>query len=404
MDPAALYVVSRLQKKGHTAYLVGGSVRDLLLGLTPKDFDVATSATPEAVRAVFGRSARIIGKRFRLVHVYVKDKTIEVATFRSGCIENEILIQRDNQWGSEEEDAMRRDFTINGLFFDPASSMVVDYVGGYQDLQSQVLRTIGSPERRFKQDPVRMIRLLKFHVRMGLRIESETLHALKKCIRHIRESAPARVLEELFRILESGWAAPMLEQLCRYSFLETLMPCLHAAYCTHRTEIQALLKGADQCQNTPLRYALFAALIFPSVKNKIEGTPSHPCIKTIELISTQCAYEATLPFKVPRRLKEAVGEAILMQYRLAPHIPQQGFRPPMAQKEFFQEALSLLEIRQSAPNASDREKHAYDTFKALKASSKAFTKKVERGCRKGKYHPHRRKRGFQKHKKKRSHL
>ena len=159
IDPDALLVMQRLQEAGFTAYLVGGGVRDLLLKKIPKDFDISTSALPEEIKKLFPRNCILIGRRFRLADVRFGHKIIEVSTFRSGDNEGGSLIVHDNEWGTPEEDVLRRDFTINGLFYDPSNHTVIDYVGGWNDIQKKVLRTIGNAHYRFRQDPVRMIRL-----------------------------------------------------------------------------------------------------------------------------------------------------------------------------------------------------------------------------------------------------
>src|SRR6185503_17825507 len=196
IDLDALYVMEKLRAAGFVAYLVGGSVRDLLLNQKPKDFDISTSAQPEEIKKLF-RNCILIGRRFRLAHIRFGKKTLEVSTFRSGATESDELIVRDNVWGSPEEDATRRDFTINGLFYDPATQEVIDYVDGYDDLQKKTLRTIGQPYIRFRQDPVRMLRLLKFQARFGFNVDSPSQIALVECRAEIVKSAPARILEEL---------------------------------------------------------------------------------------------------------------------------------------------------------------------------------------------------------------
>lgn len=203
IDAKALYVLEKLRAAGHVAYLVGGSVRDLLLKMTPKDFDISTSARPEEVRALFSRVV-LIGRRFRLAHVHFGRKVLEVSTFRAGNIENEEFIKEDNMWGTPEEDAARRDFTMNALFYESQGQKIIDYVGGYEDIRERRLRAIGQPRLRFKQDPVRMIRCLKFQARFDCDVDIDTERALIACKQDITKSAPARVLEELLRMLESG--------------------------------------------------------------------------------------------------------------------------------------------------------------------------------------------------------
>ena len=207
IDRDALYVINRLKEAGFEAYLVGGGVRDLLIKKTPKDFDISTSARPEQIKQLFGRNCILIGRRFRLAHVRFGHKILEVATFRAGENDSDLIIQ-DNVWGSPEEDVMRRDFTINGLFYDPTNHSVIDFVGGWEDIHKKVLRTIGEPNVRFKQDPVRMIRLLKFQARYNFEIVPEVQKALTNCKEELIKSSPARILEEIFRMLESGYSSP----------------------------------------------------------------------------------------------------------------------------------------------------------------------------------------------------
>src|SRR5215471_4549243 len=191
IDPDADRVVRRLSRAGHKAYLVGGCVRDLLLGRRPKDFDVATSATPNEIKAQF-RNCRIIGRRFRLAHVFFGEKIIETSTFRANPREDdddngELLIRRDNVFGTELEDARRRDFTINGLFYDVEREEVIDHVGGLADLDARLIRTIGDPGIRFQEDPVRMLRAIKFAARLDLELEPATYRALLRHRNEIRK-------------------------------------------------------------------------------------------------------------------------------------------------------------------------------------------------------------------------
>lgn len=226
-------MVHRLRSFGHQAYLVGGCVRDLLLGREPKDFDVATSAHPGEIRAIF-RNCRLIGRRFRLAHVYFRGgKIVETATFRAnpngGQMERaDLLITRDNVFGTAEEDARRRDFTVNGLFYDVVLGRVIDYVGGKEDLEKRLLRTIGDPDVRIQEDPVRLLRAVRFSAKLGLEIEPRTWDALVRHKGGLARCAPARVLEEVFRLLRSGEARGCLELLHRLDALEVLLPPLSA--------------------------------------------------------------------------------------------------------------------------------------------------------------------------------
>jgi tRNA nucleotidyltransferase/poly(A) polymerase len=230
LDPDAMKVVRRLRRAGFTAYLVGGCVRDLLLGMRPKDFDVATSAHPNQVKETF-RNSRLIGRRFRLAHVFFRGgKIIEVSTFRKSPLDEladlpqDLLIRQDNVFGSAEEDARRRDFTINGLFYDVDEGRVVDHVGGKADLEARLVRTIGIPDVRMREDPVRILRAIRFAAKCGLRIEPETFAAMKKHVAEIPRCAPPRVLEEVLKLLRSGASRRCLELMRDVGALRVLLP------------------------------------------------------------------------------------------------------------------------------------------------------------------------------------
>lgn len=275
IDRDALEVIERLQEAGHVAYLVGGGVRDLLMGLSPKDFDISTSAKPEEIKKLFS-NCLLIGRRFRLAHIRFGKKIFEVSTFRAGDGQNETLIIRDNTWGSEEDDVERRDFTINGLFYDPKQSHVIDYVGGMHDLSHHLLRVIGDPTLRFKQDPVRMIRLLKFRARFGFAIDEGAWQALLEHHEEIVKSSPARVVEELLRMLESGHALSFFSLLEQTRMLHLLLPILHEG-CGQigKKELFSYLQIADHFHkhhvNEKLdRTVLIAAMVLPLIERKLE--------------------------------------------------------------------------------------------------------------------------------------
>lgn len=229
IDPDADRVVRKLARHGYKAYLVGGCVRDLLVGRAPKDFDVATSATPNEIRATF-RNCRIIGRRFRLAHVFFGSKIIETSTFRANPRDEDdrqdLLIRRDNVFGNETEDALRRDFTINGLFYDVEKEQVIDHVGGLRDLEARLVRTIGDPDIRFQEDPVRMLRALKFAARLDFSLESATYRSLLRWRGEISKCAPPRVLEEIYRLLRGGAARRSFELLVETGTLAVMSPHL----------------------------------------------------------------------------------------------------------------------------------------------------------------------------------
>ena len=235
IDEDALWVVKRLRSKGFEAYLTGGCVRDLLLGRTPKDFDVATAAHPNQVRAVF-RNCRLVGRRFRLAHVFFPSgKVIETATFRANPTDTlddlpeDLLMTRDNVFGNVEEDARRRDLTINGLFYDPVAGKVLDFVNGKADLEARLVRTIGEPDIRFQEDPVRILRAIKFATRLGFAVEPATLDAMRRHVGGLIRCAPARLQEELLRLLTSGLAAESWALCEQCGVTQVILPELYEA-------------------------------------------------------------------------------------------------------------------------------------------------------------------------------
>jgi len=229
IDPDVQKVLRRLVRHDHEAYLVGGCVRDLLLDRRPKDFDVATSARPEEVRDLF-RNSRIIGRRFRLVHVLFQGgKVIEVATFRrnpkeDGDESTELLIRSDNAFGTASEDAVRRDFTINALFYDLEAKQILDWVGGMDDVRRRVVHTIGDPETRFREDPVRILRALKFAGRLDLAITPDVYDAIVYCREALALAARPRLSEEILRLLRGGQARRTIYLAWETGVLDVLLP------------------------------------------------------------------------------------------------------------------------------------------------------------------------------------
>jgi poly(A) polymerase len=243
IDPDALKVLYRLHQSSYIAYLVGGSVRDLLLGRRPKDFDVGTSAHPYQIKKLF-RNCWIIGRRFRLAHVRFGTKTIEVATFRRPVTQEELaaadepqpetamrtqgdespdrLVHRDNTFGTPEEDAFRRDFTINALFYDIANFSIIDYTGGLDDLRAGLVRCIGDPTERFQEDPVRMLRAVAMAARLGFRIDAPIDDAIARTRGEIARSAPARLIEEFYKLLRSGASEQAFRMLAERRLLEPI--------------------------------------------------------------------------------------------------------------------------------------------------------------------------------------
>ncbi len=352
LDPNALFVLKKLQEAGHIAYLVGGGVRDLLMGRKPKDFDISTSALPEEVKKLF-RNSLLIGRRFRLAHVRFGNQIIEVSTFRSGDPTDSELIIKDNLWGTPTEDVLRRDFTMNGLFYDPTNQMVIDYVDGFEDLKKHMLRCIGTPEIRFRQDPVRMIRLQKFRARFGFHADPQALEAVELCRHEIKKSAPARVLEELFRMLESGASEDFFRLLVQSQILHILFPEWALHFDSPLGErLYHYLKGVDQLNTrghfrTLDRGILTAALIFPMVEHQILQATESLSLNEI-MVLTETLIETLLfqPAKYfPRRLRMDALAIICLQYRLTPLKKRKTPASRIMKQRLFPAALTFLKLR-----------------------------------------------------------
>lgn len=351
IDSNAAYVILKLRQAGYKAYLVGGGVRDLLLKQRPKDFDISTSAKPEEIKALF-RNSILIGRRFRLAHIRFGKKIIEVSTFRAGET-GAGLIVRDNVWGTEEEDVLRRDFTINGLFYDIEHQNVIDYVGGYKDLEKKVLRTIGEPEVRFTQDPVRMLRLIKFCARFGFDIDPPTFEALLGRKEEIIKSSSARILEELLRMLESGSSKPFFHLLHEYGILRPLLPKIADYFDKHPdNEILALLCEADAetRKNVVDRSVLLSAVLFPPLRHRLlsiarkTNQPFH--LGIIQEEAARLIDETFDPFFLfPRRLRGNIVFILTSQFRIQP-LDEKPLRHPRPPRDpMFLHALSLFKLR-----------------------------------------------------------
>jgi len=275
INPHALKVTDRLQQAGFRAYVVGGAPRDLLLGGEPKDYDIGTDATPDEVRKLF-RNARLIGRRFRLAHVRFGREIIEVATFRgtddSGdrSVEDGGRVLRDNVYGgSEAEDAIRRDFTINALMYDPTEQVVRDYTDGYADVARRRLRLIGDPEQRYREDPVRMLRAIRFKTKLGLDIDPESERPIGELAPLLGDIPPARLLDELLKLLLGGRAADGFQSLVSYGLWDQLFPDLLESPEQPPRLIREAFRSTDDRirEGKPVTPGfLFAALFWPRVE------------------------------------------------------------------------------------------------------------------------------------------
>jgi len=327
--PHTTEVVRQLQHAGFEAYIVGGSVRDLLLGKVPKDFDVATDATPEEVKQVFPRCL-LIGRRFRLAHVRHRGTLVEVATFRGSSEHGEHRhadgrILRDNVFGTLEEDALRRDFTINALFMDPVTGEIRDFVGGYDDLQQRRLELIGDPETRYREDPVRLLRAARFVAKLGVEPEAATAAPVQELAPLLEDIPPARLFEEVCKLFLTGHAARTLEALQRFHLTRILFPVLPAKGGAGKIAIRPLLWEA--MLNTDLRVAenqsvtpafLYAVLLWQAVEDRAAELRAggEQEFLALQRASEEVIFEQVRRTALPRRFSTVTREIWLMQYRL----------------------------------------------------------------------------------------
>ncbi|MGZ3525367.1 MAG: polynucleotide adenylyltransferase PcnB [Thermodesulfobacteriota bacterium] len=360
IDEEALKVLYRLHRHGYLSYLVGGSVRDLLLGKIPKDFDVATNAHPHEINALF-RNSRIIGRRFRLVHVFFKGgKVIEVSTFRSRSEFEEVQTEggeiiRTDSYGTPGEDALRRDITINGLFYNIADFSIIDYVGGVADLERRVVRTIGDPDERLEQDPVRMIRVIRHAARTGFSIEDQTHQAILRHREEIKKCSPSRLRDEFLRELKEGVAKPSLKLMLQTGLLFSLFPDFERALGSrspYREENQnfflSLFDLADQLIKAGKQVSeglLLALFLTPFLR---AVAPQHRFLGEREkhLYAGQTIHWAVdqilTPFSFPRGSKETARQILMAQPNLKKSI-QKGVIPKRFRaKKYFREALLLF--------------------------------------------------------------
>jgi poly(A) polymerase len=374
IDSGALKVLYQLHEHNYVAYLVGGSVRDLLLGRRPKDFDIGTSAHPHQVKKLF-RNCWIIGRRFRLAHVKFGPKTIEVATFRRQVEPNELtpeveaaaaeegaialeaavpngqdgaalerarLIHRDNTYGTPEEDAFRRDFTVNALFYDIGTFAIIDYVGGLEDLDRRLIRCIGDPSVRFLEDPVRMLRAVVLAARLEFTIDEPILEAIAAHRHEIARSAPARLLEEFYKILRSGHAEDAFRQLRATGLMKEITPELAAAGESVWRSIAALDRYRNRFAGAPeslTNSVLAGTLLHPMGLMRRQRFSADPLERKVEL--------GMLP--IARRDVERLQQILALQPKLldiqAPARAQRG----VLHRAILEDALTWLEIHGDRP-------------------------------------------------------
>jgi poly(A) polymerase len=332
INPNAMQVIDRLHKAGYEAYLVGGAVRDLLLEIDPKDYDLATNATPEEVKAVFGRRSRLIGRRFRLAHVYVRRDLFEVSTFRRTPNEEERKIREtddgkmvwsDNEYGTLEEDAFRRDFTVNALYYDPfnASHEVTDLVGGVADIENRKVRTIGDPRTRMIEDPVRMLRACKLAGQYGFEIGDELAAVIAEESHTFALTSVARRLEELFKIFHKACCSPTLEACEKFGLLPHFLPEIAKAW--EDPELRkrglAMLAARDSLlakgEVYPSRVTGIAALLVPLYQARKGCEAPNQIWRNCTGIDADLhswIRDMVEPYKVPRHIVAKTRETMLL--------------------------------------------------------------------------------------------
>ena len=354
----ALRTCDALQEAGYAAFVVGGAVRDLILGRAPKDFDVATNATPEEVRGIFRRS-RIIGRRFRIVHVLCGRDLVEVTTFRgpadvadaSHQVEDEHgRLLRDNVWGDQAQDATRRDFTINALFYDPSREEVWDYHGGVADLKSKRLRVIGDPAQRYREDPVRMLRAARFAASCGLEMDAATRKPVKSLAPLLANVPAARLFDEMLKLLLCGHAAECVKRLRREGLHHGLLPMLDVILEQPMGErfVMLALKNTDTRIRTGKTISpafLFAALLWHEVLaewKKIQARGVSP-VPALHEAMDDVLNQQTEQLAIPRRYSSDMKELWVMQTRFEQRAGQRPYR--LLEQPRFRAAYDFLLLR-----------------------------------------------------------
>ncbi len=378
IDDDALKVISRLQQHDFETYLVGGGVRDLLLERRPKDFDIGTSAHPQQIKSLF-RNCWIIGRRFRLAHIRFGDKTIEVATFRRQVppetdteraareearerarrvaeargVRPRRLIRGDNTFGTAEEDASRRDFTVNGLFYDAANRTILDYVDGMRDIRSRTLRSIGDPNERFVEDPVRMMRAVVLAARLDLSIDPAVTAAIRRHRGEIVHASPARLLEELYKVARSGACERIVRDLGSIGLLKHIAPELDGARSDALWRSLAALdryrRGFDDAPATLRNALLLGSLVFPF------AAVEPPRRRGARDGRTQRPPEVTLGvLPIAKRDLEQLRQILDLQPRLADPRLSPRTRRAVRRRSAFEPALTWMTIHGRTPELVDR--------------------------------------------------
>jgi len=335
IDPRAIKVLYRLKSCGYDAYLVGGCVRDLLLGHSPKDFDIVTNAKPEEIKKIF-RNCRLIGRRFRLAHIiFGKNEFIEVATFRSHYADDNNqdnltqhgLVIRDNVYGTIEEDAWRRDFTINALYYNIADFSIVDFMEGVKDLHNKQLRIIGQAKKRYQEDPVRMIRAIRIASKLNMEITPDTAAPIKKMVELLYQISSSRLFDEVIKLFHTGHASQAFPALRKYDLFAILFPDTEA-YLTSEEGGHFINMLEKAFVETDLRVNLdksvspaflFALLLWPAIEreiNHLQKTKNIPPMTALAQAVRTVLHNQNKITAIPRRLSASIHEIWYLQYRL----------------------------------------------------------------------------------------
>lgn len=378
VSSAALKVMKQLNDQGFEAYLVGGGVRDLLLGGHPKDFDVATDATPEQIKRLF-RGARIIGRRFKIVHVCFGREVIEVTTFRGHHEADRSehgMVLRDNCYGSVQTDAVRRDFTVNALYYTLKGFEIHDYTGGMRDLQKRRLRIIGDPETRYKEDPVRMLRAVRFAAKLGFSLEAETERPIRALAPLLGNIPPARLFEEVLKLFLSGSATATFRLLREHGLLGPLFPGAEAVLATGDEVALALM---EQCMaNTDARIRagktitpafIFAAFLWPAQQARERNlAQSMPRGQAYHEAASQVVGEQLGHTSIPKRFLIPMREIWDLQHRLTLRGGQRAYR--MLEHPRFRAAYDFVLLREEAGEALDGLGNWWTAFQAAEESER----------------------------------
>ncbi|MBD3670840.1 MAG: polynucleotide adenylyltransferase PcnB [Gammaproteobacteria bacterium] len=382
ISESALKVLYRLKGADFEAYLVGGGVRDLLLGREPKDFDIATDATPEQVRKLF-RNSRIIGRRFKIVHVRFGREIIEVATFRGhhdqgdgGKLSDEGMILSDNVYGSLEQDAWRRDFTVNALYYNIRDFSVVDYTGGMVDLKNGMLRLIGDTEERLREDPVRMLRAVRFAAKLGFRIDPEVETGIDELGFLLREIPPARLFEEVLKLFLSGHAVASFEGLRHYRLFEHLFPATEDSLAREENgfPIGFILRALE---NTDIRIAqdrpvtpafLLAALLWEPIRNlaRQEMDAGLPPFQAFHAAADVVLQEQSSHVAIPRRFSVVMREIWVQQSRFERRQGKRAFA--LLAHDRFRASYDFLQLRAESGEADMQLVEWWTQFQQVKES------------------------------------